>query len=110
MQHTERVTAVIEREGDGFIALCSELDMARQGGTIEEARAILEEVLGWTPITGGGHRPRVRATLGYSSWVRICAGVSRRCADRNRLQPRRRFELPRCSSSVQSVVSERRPG
>lgn len=37
MQHTERVTAVIEREGDGFVSLCPELDIASQGDTVEEA-------------------------------------------------------------------------
>ncbi len=46
MQHTERVTAVIEREGDGYVALCPELDIASQGDTIEEARSNLEEALG----------------------------------------------------------------
>ncbi len=46
MQHTERVTAVIEREGDGYVALCPELDIASQGDSIEEARANLEEALG----------------------------------------------------------------
>ncbi len=46
MQHTERVTAVIEREGDGDGALCLGLDVAGQGNTIEEARANLEEALG----------------------------------------------------------------
>jgi len=37
MQHAERVTAVIEREGDGYVALCPALDIASQGDTIEEA-------------------------------------------------------------------------
>ncbi len=46
MQHTERVTAVTEREGDGYVALCPELDIASQGDSIEEARANLEEALG----------------------------------------------------------------
>ncbi len=46
MQHTERGTAVIEREGDGYVALCPELDIASQGDSIEEARANLEEALG----------------------------------------------------------------
>jgi predicted RNase H-like HicB family nuclease len=46
MQHTERVTAVIEREGDGYVALCPELDIASQGDSIAEARANLEEALG----------------------------------------------------------------
>jgi len=46
MQRMERVTAVIEREGDGYVSLCPELDIASQGDTIEEARANLEEALG----------------------------------------------------------------
>ncbi len=46
MYHTERVTSVIEREPDGYAALCPELDIAGQGNTIEEARANLEEALG----------------------------------------------------------------
>ena len=42
---TLQVTAVIEREGDGFVALCPEFDVASQGDTIEEARANLLEAL-----------------------------------------------------------------
>jgi predicted RNase H-like HicB family nuclease len=40
-----RVTAIIEREDDGFVALCPELDIASQGTSIEEARANLVEAL-----------------------------------------------------------------
>jgi len=40
-----QLTAIIEREGDGFVALCPELDIASQGGTIEEARYNLQEAL-----------------------------------------------------------------
>ena len=39
------MTAIIEREEDGFVALCPELDIASQGATIEEARANLVEAL-----------------------------------------------------------------
>jgi predicted RNase H-like HicB family nuclease len=39
------MTAIIEREDDGFVALCPELDIASQGATIEEARANLVEAL-----------------------------------------------------------------
>lgn len=42
---TRRVTAVIEREGDGYVALCPELDIASQGDTIESARNNLQEAL-----------------------------------------------------------------
>src|SRR5437870_2244170 len=40
-----RLTGVIEREGDGLVALCPEIDVASQGDTIELARANLQEVL-----------------------------------------------------------------
>ena len=42
---TRRLTAVIEREGDGYVALCPEVDVANQGDTIEEARANLQEAV-----------------------------------------------------------------
>ena len=45
MQQLRRLTAVIEREDDGYVALCPELDIASQGSTIEEARANLVEAL-----------------------------------------------------------------
>jgi predicted RNase H-like HicB family nuclease len=45
MERVERVTAVIEREGDGYVAFCPEFDVASQGDTIEEARANLQEAL-----------------------------------------------------------------
>ena len=38
-------TAVIEREGDGYVSLCPELDIASQGDTIEEARKNLIEAI-----------------------------------------------------------------
>ena len=42
---TRTLTALIEREGDGFVALCPEVDVASQGDTIEQARANLQEAL-----------------------------------------------------------------
>jgi len=42
---TRRLTAVIQREGTGFAALCPELDIASQGDTIESARDNLREAL-----------------------------------------------------------------
>lgn len=41
----KQLTVIIEREGDGYVALCAELDIASQGGTIEEARDNLREAL-----------------------------------------------------------------
>ena len=42
---TRLCTAIIQREGDGFVALCPELDIASQGDTIEGARENLREAL-----------------------------------------------------------------
>jgi len=39
------LTAIIQREGDGFVALCPELDVASQGDTVEAARENLREAL-----------------------------------------------------------------
>jgi len=36
-------TAIVEREGDGYVALCPELDIASQGSSVEEATANLRE-------------------------------------------------------------------
>ena len=40
-----KLTAIIEREGDGYVSLCPELDIASQGDTIEQARDNLREAL-----------------------------------------------------------------
>ncbi|PZC45688.1 MAG: putative nuclease of the RNAse H fold, HicB family [Chloroflexi bacterium] len=45
MRQTHNLTAVIEREGDGYVALCPELDIASQGESIKEARRNLVEAL-----------------------------------------------------------------
>ena len=45
MKSNYELTAIIEREGDGYVSLCPELDIASQGDTIEEARANLIEAL-----------------------------------------------------------------
>ncbi|HQU32136.1 MAG: type II toxin-antitoxin system HicB family antitoxin [Planctomycetia bacterium] len=40
-----KLTAIIEREGDGYVSLCPELDIASQGDNIEQARDNLREAL-----------------------------------------------------------------
>lgn len=45
MKQVHRLTGLIEREGDGYVSLCPELDLASQGQTIEEARNNLAEAL-----------------------------------------------------------------
>ena len=45
MKRMQQLTAIIEREGDGYVAFCPELDIASQGDTVEEARHNLIEAL-----------------------------------------------------------------
>ncbi len=42
---TRSLTALVQREGDGWVALCPELDVASQGDSAEEARANLQEAV-----------------------------------------------------------------
>ena len=41
----KQLTAIIEREDDGYVAFCPEVDVASQGDTIDEARNNLKEAL-----------------------------------------------------------------
>ena len=45
MKATRRLTAIIEREDDSYVALCPQLDIASQGDTVESARTNLIEAL-----------------------------------------------------------------
>ncbi len=45
MKTIREFTALVEREGDGYVALCPEFDVASQGDTVEEARRNLAEAV-----------------------------------------------------------------
>jgi len=45
MKQILQFTGIIEREGNGYVSLCPELDIASQGSTVEEARRNLVEAL-----------------------------------------------------------------
>ncbi len=45
MKQPRQLTALIEREGDGYVALCPEVDVASQGDSVESARQNLIEAL-----------------------------------------------------------------
>jgi hypothetical protein len=62
MKHYKHLTAIIEREGKGYVALCPEFDVASQGDTVEEARRNLTKAV---EIRGFHHPPR------GSGWVRF---------------------------------------
>ncbi len=42
---SRKLTAIIEAESDGYVALCPELDIASQGDSVEEARENLQEAV-----------------------------------------------------------------
>lgn len=39
------LTAILTREGSGFVAMCPEVDVVSQGDTVEEAKANLKEAV-----------------------------------------------------------------
>ncbi|WP_374688992.1 type II toxin-antitoxin system HicB family antitoxin [Promineifilum sp.] len=45
MKRRQQFTAIIEREGEWYVATCPELDIASQGMTVEEARDNLVEAI-----------------------------------------------------------------
>ena len=42
---SRHLTAIVEREGEGYVALCPQVDVASQGLTVAEARENLAEAL-----------------------------------------------------------------
>ena len=45
IKRTHQLTAIIEREGTGYVALCPEFDVASQGDSVEQARTNLKEAV-----------------------------------------------------------------
>jgi len=45
MKKIREFTALVEREGEGYVSLCPEFDIASQGDTVEEARRNLAEAV-----------------------------------------------------------------
>ena len=59
MNNTLQLTAVIEREGDGYVSTCQELDIVSQGATVEEARVnLVEAVEGFLEIASSSEIKR----------------------------------------------------
>lgn len=51
MEKVLQLTAVIEREGEGYVATCPEVDVVSQGDTVEAARLnLLEAVEGFFEV------------------------------------------------------------
>ena len=45
MKQFKQLTCIIEREGDFYVSLCPQIDIASQGNSIEEARKNLVEAI-----------------------------------------------------------------
>ncbi len=66
MDKVLQLTAVIEREGDGYVATCPELDIVSQGKTVEEARLnVLEAVEGFFEVASASEIRRRLKTETY---------------------------------------------
>ena len=61
------LTALLWREGDGYVSLCPELDIASQGDSVEEAKANLIEALEGFFLTAS--KQEIRDSLHPEVWV-----------------------------------------
>ena len=69
------LTAIIEREDDGYVALCPDVDVASQGDTVTKARENLEEalVLFFETASAAEIADRLRAEV-YVTRVEVAVG------------------------------------
>ena len=67
MNKVLQLTAIIEREGDAYVATCQELDVVSQGKTVEEARLnLLEAVEGFFEVASASE---IRRRLKRETYV-----------------------------------------
>ena len=45
MKQLKQLTCIIKREGEGYVSLCPQIDIASQGDSVEEARKNLIEAI-----------------------------------------------------------------
>ena len=68
MEKVLQLTAVIEREGDGYVATCPEVDVVSQGNSVEEARLnLLEAVEGFFEAASPSE---IRRRVKKQTWLR----------------------------------------
>ena len=72
---SRQMTAIVEREGDGYVALCPEVDVASQGDIVAEARDTLAEALTLFFETAGAEEidRRLRSEV-YVTQVEVAVG------------------------------------
>ncbi len=72
MKKMLQLTAVIEREGDGYVATCPELDIVSQGETVEAARLnLVEAVEGFLEVASPSEVRRRLKTETYTITVPV---------------------------------------
>jgi len=71
----QHLTAIIEKENNGYVALCPELDIASQSDTIEDAKSNLKEALELFFETASPHEigKRLRGEV-YVTSVEVAVG------------------------------------
>lgn len=87
-----QLTAIVEREGDGYVALCPEVDVASQGDTVTEARDNLTEALSLFFETASAEEMdrRLRSEV-YVTRVEVAAAQSGKISSRSGSNFSRRF-------------------
>ena len=72
---SRQMTAIIEREEDGYVALCPELDIASQGASVGEARDNLKEALElfFETASAAEVEERLRDEV-YVTWIEVAVG------------------------------------
>jgi predicted RNase H-like HicB family nuclease len=70
-----QLTAIIEADGDGYVSLCPELDIASQGDSVKQARDNLCEALElfFESASSAEIKQRLRGEV-YVTQVEVAAG------------------------------------
>ena len=67
-----RLTAIVEREGDGYVALCPEVAVASQGDTVADACDNLAEALTLSFETASAEEIDRRCGAAFSAGPQRC--------------------------------------
>ena len=72
---TRQLTAIIERENDGYVAPCPEVDVASKGDTVDKVRSNLNEALELFFVTTSTDEIRKRLhDEVYVTYVEVAVG------------------------------------
>lgn len=72
---TRRLTAIVERESESYVALCPEVDVASQGASVVEARDNLAEAVAlFFEVTPGEEVARCLRGEVYVTQIEVAVG------------------------------------